>query len=137
MQYKNYHSKLGIDKNASWNDIKKACRKLAKKYHPCVNPGNKQAEEKFKDISEAYEVLSDPENREKYKNYGNEFDFHNEYDFDPSQLGAGKNVKYEPRTGEGMDQSDLFNMFFKGDGFDFDSFFYHAGVNKEGYKVCI
>ncbi|MCX7842416.1 MAG: DnaJ domain-containing protein [Clostridia bacterium] len=129
MQYKDYYSILGLDKNASQEDIKKAYRKLAKKYHPDTNPGNKQAEEKFKDVNEAYEVLSDPEKRKKYDNFGNEYNFQNGYDFDPSQFGFGKNVKYEFRTGGGMDHSDFFNMFFGG-GFDFDSLFDHAGMNK-------
>lgn len=134
MQYKDYYSILGLDKNASQEDIKKAYRKLAKKYHPDTNPGNKQAEEKFKDVNEAYEVLSDPEKRKKYDNFGNEYNFQNGYDFDPSQFGFGKNVKYEFRTGGGMDHSDFFNMFFGGGGFGFDSFFDHAGVNNRSRR---
>ena len=130
MQYKDYYSILGVDKNASQEDIKKAYRKLAKKYHPDTNPGNKQAEEKFKDINEAYEVLSNPEKRNKYDNFGNEFDFKHGYDFDPSQFGFGGNVKYEFRTGGEINPGDFFNMFFRGEGFDFDSFFDNVGINK-------
>lgn len=65
-----YYKVLGVSKNASENDIKKAYRKLARKYHPDVNPGNKEAEKKFKELNEANEVLSNPENRKKYDKYG-------------------------------------------------------------------
>lgn len=62
---KDYYAILGVDRNASQDDIKKAFRELAKKYHPDANPGNKEAEEKFKEIAEAYEVLSDPQKRKQ------------------------------------------------------------------------
>lgn len=68
--YKDYYAILGVNKNASADEIKKAFRKLAVKYHPDRNPGNKQAEEKFKEISEAYEVLFDKEKRQKYDQFG-------------------------------------------------------------------
>ena len=67
-----YYKILGVDKKASAEDIKKAYRKLALKYHPDKNPGNKEAEEKFKRMSEAYAVLSDPEKREQYDNFGSD-----------------------------------------------------------------
>ena len=70
MEYKDYYKVLGVAKNASVDDIKKAFRKLARKYHPDVNPGDKRAEEKFKEINEAYEVLSDAEKRRKYDTLG-------------------------------------------------------------------
>lgn len=70
MEYRDYYQVLGVSKNASADDIKKAYRKLARKYHPDVNPGDKAAEEKFKELSEAYEVLSDPEKRQKYDQFG-------------------------------------------------------------------
>ncbi|MFL5628306.1 MAG: DnaJ C-terminal domain-containing protein [Ktedonobacteraceae bacterium] len=66
VDYKDYYSILGVDKNASREQIQKAYRKLARKYHPDVNPGDKTAEDKFKEINEANEVLSDPEKRKKY-----------------------------------------------------------------------
>ena len=63
MEYKDYYNILGVNRNAEEKEIKKAYRKLARQYHPDVNPGDKAAEEHFKDINEAYEVLSDPEKR--------------------------------------------------------------------------
>ena len=70
MAAKDYYSILGISRDATEKDIKAAYRKLARKYHPDVNPGNKAAEEKFKEINQAYEVVSDAEKRKKYDQYG-------------------------------------------------------------------
>lgn len=68
--FKDYYSTLGVSKSASADDIKRAFRKLARKYHPDVNPGDSTAEAKFKEISEAYEVLSDADKRKKYDQFG-------------------------------------------------------------------
>lgn len=73
MEYKDYYKVLGIERNATQETIKKTYRKLAMKYHPDQNRGNKQAEEKFKDINEAYEVLSDPKKRERYDQLGSSY----------------------------------------------------------------
>jgi len=73
MEYKDYYKILGVSKNATAGEIKKAYRKLARKYHPDVNPNDKEAEKKFKEINEANEVLSDPKKREKYDTYGSDW----------------------------------------------------------------
>lgn len=73
MEYKDYYKTLGLDKTAKEADIKSAYRRLARKYHPDVNPGKPEAEEKFKEVNEAYQVLSDPEKRQKYDQFGSQW----------------------------------------------------------------
>ncbi len=73
MEYKDYYKILGVERKASEDDIKKAYRKLALKYHPDRNPGDKKAEEKFKEINEAYQVLSDPAKRSRYDQLGDSY----------------------------------------------------------------
>ena len=68
--FRDYYALLGINKNASADDIKKAYRRLARKYHPDLNPGDKAAEAKFKEITEANEVLSDVDKRSQYDKFG-------------------------------------------------------------------
>ena len=68
VKFRDYYETLGVSRTASEDDIKKVYRKLARKYHPDLNPNNKQAEEKFKEVQEAYDVLSD-EKKRKVKNY--------------------------------------------------------------------
>ena len=116
MEYKDYYKILGVDKSATQDTIKKSYRKLAKKYHPDANPGNKSSEEKFKEISEAYEVIGDEEKRKKYDQFG-QTGFQNGMNFDPSQFG-----QYEFKSSQNG-FSDFFNMFFSGGGIDIDNIF--------------
>lgn len=102
MEYKDYYKILGIDKSASQAEIKKKYRNLAKKYHPDLNKNNPEAEKKFKEINEAYEVLGDEEKRKNYDTFGANFSHGQQ--FDPSQFGGF--------TGEGVDFSDLFGDLF-------------------------
>lgn len=120
---RDYYSILGVSKTATENELKKSFRKLAVKYHPDKNPGDKKAEEKFKEINEAYEVLSDPEKRKKYDRFGENWNKVDESQFAGGQArpggpGGQRYQYYEGDAsdlfGEGADYSDLFSSFFKG-----------------------
>jgi curved DNA-binding protein len=110
MDYKDYYTILGVDRGASEQEIKKAYRKLARKYHPDINPGDKQAEAKFKEINEANDVLSDKEKREKYDRFGRDWQRYQQAgsagDFDWGSYAGG--------GGGGGDMSDFFEQLFGG-----------------------
>ena len=120
MQYIDYYKTLGLSKNATEKDIKKAYRKLARKYHPDLNPNDKEAEKKFKEINEANEVLSNPENRKKYDQYGENWKHAEEFEK------AKQNQQYQYSGGNTYqggfagddfsenDFSDIFSSMFGG-----------------------
>src|SRR5438477_389699 len=103
MEYKDYYQILGVAKTANPDEIKKAFRKLARKYHPDVNPGDKTAEAKFKEINEAYEVLSDPDKRHKYDTLGP--NWQEQFGFSPGSS-ASRARPYAPPTGAGTRTSN-------------------------------
>jgi curved DNA-binding protein len=107
---KDYYAVLGVAKNASTEDIKKSYRKLALKYHPDKNPGDKKAEEKFKEITEAYAVLSDPEKRKQYDQFG-EAGFHQR--FSQEDIFRGFDVGDIFRE-FGFGTEDIFSQLFGG-----------------------
>jgi len=121
MEYRDYYKVLGVKKGATDKEIKKAYRGLARKYHPDLNPGDKQAEEKFKEINEAYEVLSDPDKRQKYEQLGSDWQRWQQRggrsgDFDWSQWAGGGGAGYQNPYGKAQDFEDLvggsFSDFF-------------------------
>lgn len=119
MAFIDYYKILGVDKTASADAIKKAYRKLARKYHPDVNPGDKEAEKKFKEINEANEVLSNPDNRAKYDKYGENWKHGEEYEKAQQQY-RQQSQSYSGFSGgdfEGEDFSDFFQSMFGGQGF--------------------
>ncbi len=124
MEYKDYYQILGVDRNASDKDIKRAYRRLARQLHPDVNPGDKQAEEKFKEINEAHEVLSDREKRTKYDQLGANWQQWQRTGRDPGQFdwsqwstGApgGARVEWSGDLGDifGGAGADMFSDFFR------------------------
>ncbi len=117
MAFIDYYKVLGIAKTATENEIKKAYRKLARKYHPDVNPGNKDAEKKFKEINEANEVLSNPENRKKYDKYGKDWEHAEEFEKAQQQRKSQSQQYYTEQDGfNDQEFSDYFESMFGGGG---------------------
>jgi curved DNA-binding protein len=119
MAFVDYYKILGIAKTASTDEVKKAYRKLARKYHPDLNPNDKEANKKFQEINEANEVLSDPEKRKKYDSYGSDWKHAEQYE----KAGGAQGRSYGQSTGGfsggqgGADFSDFFESMFGGGGF--------------------
>lgn len=122
VQFRDYYDVLGVSKTASADDIKKAYRKQARQYHPDVNPGDKSAEEKFKELNEAYEVLSDPDKRKRYDALGPNWKAGEEFRPPPNWEGAGMGGGVH---GEYGDVGDIFGGTGQGAGFSdfFESLF--------------
>jgi curved DNA-binding protein len=126
MDYKDYYKVLGVDRNASQDDVKKAYRKLAMKYHPDKNPGDKKSEEKFKEINEAHEVLGDPKKRARYDQLGESYSRwqqgggtgnFNWEDWYANNPGGGTRVEYGNLNDMfGGSFSDFFSQIFGGMG---------------------
>lgn len=114
MAFLDYYSILGVSKTASEQDIKKAYRKLARKYHPDLNPNDKEAEKKFKQINEANEVLSDPENRKKYDEYGENWQHAEAYKKAEQQQKQRQSQYQTSGDFSGGDYSDFFESMFGG-----------------------
>ncbi|MBB4803134.1 curved DNA-binding protein [Flavobacterium nitrogenifigens] len=127
MDYIDYYKVLDVTKSATEAEIKKAYRKLARKYHPDLNPNDKEAEKKFKEINEANEVLSNPENRKKYDKYGKDWKHAEEFEkagYDPNQQQSRQQSGSQYSGGDfsgfgggdfsGSDFSDFFNSMYGG-----------------------
>lgn len=125
MEYKDYYKILGLKKNATDAEIKKEYRKLAKKYHPDVNQNDEVASNKFKEINEAYEVLSDKEKRKQYDMFGSNYNFSGGDNFDPRNYGFSASYSGSDMSGF----SDFFNMFFGGGGTSSSSFSGFSGFD--------
>ncbi len=113
MEYKDYYKILGVDKKASKEEMAKAFKKLAKKYHPDLNPNDPKAEDKFKEINEAYEVLKDPEKRKLYDSLGPNWQHGQNFQPPPGHENVHFNFQGDPRGG-GFDFSDFFETVFGG-----------------------
>src|SRR5258706_1577117 len=111
MDFIDYYKILGIDKNASDEDIKKAYRKLARKHHPDLNPNDKEAHKKFQQINEANEVLSDPEKRKKYDQYGK--DWKNAEQFEQQRQSRQRSQHRAEEQFSGYDDDSEFSDFFE------------------------
>jgi len=137
MEYKDYYSILGVSEDASQEEIRKAYRRLARKYHPDVNPNNKEAESRFKEINEAYEVLRDPEKRNKYDRLGANWNRYQQAGdqggFDWSQWAsqaqaAGGRGRARTHTAYG----DMDDLFGQGGFSDFFQFIFGGGGPMRG-----
>lgn len=127
MDFKDYYATLGVAKTATQKEVKQAFRKLARKFHPDVNPGDAKSEARFKELTEANEVLSDPEKRKKYDELGSNWRAYEEAGaagFNPAQAGGAWNIPHGGGAGGGfrtMSEEEMREMF--GDTNPFSDFF--------------
>jgi curved DNA-binding protein len=145
MDFKDYYSTLGVAKTATDKEIKQAYRKLARKHHPDVNPGDKSAETRFKELNEAYEVLGDPAKRKKYDELGANWRMYEQagagQGFDPRQAGGGWNVNFGGGAPGGgfrtMTEEEMHEMFGDGNPFSdfFQTFFGGVGADEAGRRT--
>src|ERR1700733_4053 len=116
MDFIDYYKVLGVNKTATQDEIKAAYRKLARKHHPDLNPNDKEANKKFQQINEANEVLSDPENRKKYDQYGVDWKNADQFEQARKQRASAGNrnsgSNYEYSTEDENDFSDFFSAMF-------------------------
>src|SRR3954469_10582411 len=103
MEYVDYYKVLGINKNATTDDIKSAYRKLARKHHPDLNPNDKEAQKTFQQLNEANEVLSDPEKRKKYDQYGENWKHADQYEHAQQQGGNRGSGQWQSSQGGGFE----------------------------------
>src|SRR5215216_3052708 len=136
MDFKDYYATLGVTKSSTEKEIKQAYRKLARKHHPDVNPGDKGAEAKFKEINEAYEVLGDPDKRKKYDELGANWRMYENAQPQGGGPFGGFNVNMGGGAGGGyrtMTPEEMEGMFGGENPFsDFFTTFFGGGANPFG-----
>lgn len=134
MDYIDYYKILGVNKNATSDEIKKAYRKLARQHHPDLNPNNPEAGKLFQQINEANEVLSDPENRKKYDQYGKDWKHAEQFEEARKQQASGRYAGGNPfgNGGNPFGDSGEYYSYNGGDGGDYSDFFASMFGNRGG-----
>ena len=141
MDYKDYYKILGVERSASADDVRKSYRKLAMQYHPDRNPGDKGAEDRFKEINEAYQVLSDPQKRARYDQLGSAYSNWQQRggtpnDFDWSQWFSGQPGAGGGGGGTRVDYGDINDLFGQDIFSDFFRSVFGGGGGRAGTSTC-